>query len=99
MFPLRFPRRRIGGINPDYESEKILSAANDKLRDTFSFPKRQFRQPVNLSEVIVLVQAIAEVVAVDIDSLYRAGATVKFHTRLEAELPHGGDPASLGANW
>ena len=84
-------------VDPDYEAEKVLAAANDTLRDAFSFAKRQFGQPVNLSEVIALVQAVAGVVAVDIDSLYRTGATVKLNSRLEAELPHGGDPASLGA--
>ena len=47
--------------------------------------------------MIALVQAVAGVVAVDADSLYRTGATVKLNNRLEAELPHGGDPASLGA--
>jgi hypothetical protein len=50
-----------------------------------------------LSEVIALVQEVEGVVAVDIDSLYRTGETVKLNSRLEAELPHGGDPASLGA--
>ena len=84
-------------VDPDYEVEKVLAAADDTLRDTFSFAKRQFGQPVNLSEVIALVQAVAGVVAVDADSLYRTGATVKLNNRLEAELPHGGDPASLGA--
>jgi hypothetical protein len=84
-------------VDPDYEAEKVLTEANDTLRDTFSFAKRQFGQPVNLSEVIALVQAVEGVVAVDIDSLYRTGATVKLNSRLEAELPHGGDPASLGA--
>jgi len=84
-------------IDPDYETEKVLAAANDTLRNTFSFTNRQFGQPVNVSEVIALVQAVAGVVAVDIDSLYRTGATVKLNSRLEAELPHGGDPDSLGA--
>jgi predicted phage baseplate assembly protein len=84
-------------VDPDHETEKVLAAANDTLRDTFSFAKRQFGQPVNLSEVIALVQSVEGVVAVDIDSLYRTGETVKLNSRLEAELPHGGDPASLGA--
>jgi hypothetical protein len=84
-------------VDPDHETEKVLAAANDKLRDTFAFAKQQFGQPVNLSEVIALVQGVEGVVAVDIDSLYRTGETVKLNSRLEAELPHGGDPASLGA--
>jgi len=47
--------------------------------------------------VIALVQELAGVIAVDIDSLYRTGKTVKLNSRLEAELPNGGDPASLAA--
>jgi hypothetical protein len=82
-------------IDPDYETEKALAAANDTLRDTFSFAKRQFGQPVALSEVIALVQAVAGVVAVDIDTLYRVGKPVTLNARLEAELPTGGDPAAL----
>ena len=50
-----------------------------------------------LSEVIALLQTIAGVVAVDLNSLYRSGDVVKLNDRLEAELPNGGDPASLGA--
>ena len=83
-------------IDPDYETEKVLAAANDALRNAFSFEERQFGQPVVLSEVIALVQALAGVVAVDVNSLYR-GTVVKLDDRLEAELPSGGDPDSLGA--
>jgi hypothetical protein len=37
------------------------------------------------------------VVAVDLDSLYRTGSAVKLNARLEANLPNGGDPATLSA--
>jgi predicted phage baseplate assembly protein len=84
-------------VDPDHETEKVFAATNDTLRDTFSFEKRQFGQPVNLSEVIALVQVVDGVVAVDIDNLYRTGETVKLNSRLEAELPHGDDLGSLGA--
>jgi len=84
-------------VDPDYESEKVLTAAQDAVREEFSFANRQFGQPVFLSEVIALLQSVAGVVAVDLDSLYRTGATVKLNNRLEADLPNGGDPASLGA--
>ena len=47
--------------------------------------------------MIAFMQAVAGVVAVDLDSLYRTGNSVKLNARLEAELPNGGDPASLGA--
>ena len=39
----------------------------------FRLRTAQFGQPVMLSEVIALVQAVAGVVAVDLDSLYRTG--------------------------
>ncbi len=84
-------------VDPDYETEKVLATAQDALREEFSFANRQFGQPVVLSEVIALLQSIAGVVAVDLDSLYRTGHLKKLNARLEAELPNGGDPASLGA--
>lgn len=84
-------------VDPDYETEKVLSAAQDALREEFSFANRQFGQPVVLSEVIALLQSIAGVIAVDLDKLYRTGSAAKLNARLEADLPNGGDPASLGA--
>ncbi|MBA2434595.1 MAG: putative baseplate assembly protein [Chthoniobacterales bacterium] len=84
-------------VDPDYETERVLSAALDALREQFSFANRQFGQPVVLSEVIALLQSIAGVVAVDLDKLYRTGSAAKLEARLEADLPNGGDPASLGA--
>jgi hypothetical protein len=84
-------------IDPDYEPEKVLTAAVDALRAEFSFENRSFGQPVVLSEVIALVQSVAGVVAVNIKSLYRTGNAAILNSRLEADLPNGGDPASLGA--
>ena len=84
-------------IDPDYETGKVQAAAVAALREAFSFARRRFGEPVVLSEVIALVQSIAGVVAVDLDSLYRTGTTVKLNTRLEADLPNGGDPATSGA--
>jgi hypothetical protein len=84
-------------IDPDYETEKVVTAAQDALREEFAFENRRFGQPVVLSEVIALLQAVTGVVAVDLDSLYRSGTPVKLNARLEADLPNGGDLASLGA--
>ena len=84
-------------VDPDYETDPVLSAAQAALRAEFSFENRQFGQPVVRSEVIALLQSIAGVVAVDLDSLYRTGSAVKLNARLEANLPNGGDPATLGA--
>ena len=84
-------------IDPDYVNETVLAAGIAALREEFSFANRRFGQPVVLSEVIALLQSIAGVVAVDLDKLYRTGASAKLNARLEAELPNGGDPTSLGA--
>jgi predicted phage baseplate assembly protein len=84
-------------VHPDHESEKVLAATLEALRAAFSFEARSFGQPVMLSEVIALVQSIAGVVAVNIKSLYRTGNTSDVNERLEANLPHGGNPATLSA--
>lgn len=84
-------------VDPDYEAETVLAEATDALRSAFSFQERGFGQSVEMSEVIALIQGIAGVVAVDLNSLYRSGQAVKLKTRLEAELPNGNDPTSLGA--
>lgn len=84
-------------IEPDYESDKVLAAACEALRNAFSFAARKFGQPVGLSEVMALLQAVAGVVAVNISALHRSGAPPIVSVRLEANLPNGGDPKSLGA--
>ena len=84
-------------IDPDYETDKVLAAAEARLRDSFSFAARSFGQPVGLSEVMALLQAVAGVVAVNISALHRTGAAAIVNARLEANLPSGGDPNSLGA--
>src|SRR5439155_26727578 len=82
-------------IDPDYEPKKVLTAATDALREEFSFAKRNFGQPVILSEVIALLQNVAGVVAVDINQLYLANTAASFNARLEAAFPNGGAPDSL----
>ncbi len=84
-------------VDPDYEAEKVLAAAIAALRAEFSFEKRRFGQAVELSEVIALIQQVPGVVAVNLKTLSLAGAAAKLNMRLEANLPNGGDPNSLGA--
>jgi hypothetical protein len=84
-------------IDPDYEIDQVLGAADEALRNAFSFAARNFGQPVGLSEVMALLQAVAGVVAVNITALHRTGAPAIVNVRLEANLPSGGDPNSLGA--
>ena len=57
--------------DPDYEPDKVLAAVRDALRSNFSFDARQFGQPVALSEVISVMQAVEGVIAVDVNTLFR----------------------------
>jgi hypothetical protein len=74
-------------LDPDYETDAVLAAVESALRDQFSFDVRGFGQPVFLSEVISVIQAVPGVVAVDVSKLYRADAAAALETRLLAGLP------------
>ncbi len=74
-------------VNPDYQTEAVLAAVEEALREQFSFDVRAFGEPVFLSEVIAAVQAVPGVVAVDVNKLYRTGAAATLQTRLLAALP------------
>lgn len=71
-------------VDPDFIAEKVLAEVDVALRTTFSFDMREFGQPVALSEVIAVIQAIAGVVAVDVDFLYR-GKKQKLELRIPAQ--------------
>jgi predicted phage baseplate assembly protein len=84
-------------VSPDALPDKVLVAVEQVLRTQFSFDARAFGQPVMLSEVIAAIQGVAEVVAVDLDKLYRADAPPTLQPRLLAALPEtvgDGDVAS-----
>jgi hypothetical protein len=75
-------------VDPDFESDNVLAAIEQELRTQFSFDARAFGQPVMLSEVIAVIQAVPGVVALDVDKLYRSDTGVAtLEQRLLAELP------------
>lgn len=74
-------------VDGDFENEKVLVTVEQALREKFSFAAREFGQPVMLSEVIAVIQAVPGVIAVDVDKLYRSGANASLQQRLLAELP------------
>lgn len=88
-------------VDPDYVADDVLDATKSKLRESFSFTKRNFGQPVMLSEVIAIMQDIPGVLAVDIDKLYRTDGTqtIPPQFRLDADLASQVDSSSdfLGA--
>ncbi len=58
-------------VHADFITENVLTEVEGVLRSHFSFDVRQFGQPVMLSEVIAVIQAVPGVIAVDVDRLYR----------------------------
>lgn len=62
-------------VMPDYIPDKVLKAATEALRDTFSFSKREFGQAVKLSEVIATIQNVTGVHSVNVLKLYRSDST------------------------
>src|SRR5262249_14773813 len=74
-------------VDADFERAKVLAAVEQTLRDHFAFAARSFGQPVMLSAVISVIQAVPGVIAVDVDKLYRSGNMPSLQQRLFAELP------------
>jgi predicted phage baseplate assembly protein len=84
-------------VNPDYRSEQVLVAVEQSLRTHFSFDTRDFGQPVSLSEVMAVIQAVPGVQAVDVDKLYRYGQEAKLNPILAAAVPQAGTHATVSA--
>jgi hypothetical protein len=85
-------------VDPNFEQDRVLAAIEQMVRARFSFEARAFGQPVMLSEVITAVQAVAGVVAVDLDKLYRIdGGEEKLEPRLLAAMPLATSNGDLAA--
>jgi len=74
----------------DRLAAKVLADVEAALRNAFSFAARGFGQTVTMSEVIAVAQAVPDVVAVDLDRLYRTAPPADapiLNPRLPAALP------------
>lgn len=91
------------GVDPAYQAEHVLQAAEAALRTRFSFEDGEFGAPVTKSQVIATVQSVPGVVAVDLDGLQRVDALVGQATagtladRLTAHVPRAGTNVSVAA--
>jgi hypothetical protein len=74
-------------LDPAYIPEKVLTDAEQRLRDQFSFVKRSFGQPVHLSEVFAVLQQVTGVIAVNITALYRSNESAALNQHLAAAVP------------
>lgn len=90
-------------IDPAYQTDRALAAAEAALRAAFSFEVREFGQPVAKSEVIAAIQKTPGVRAVDLNELFRIDATAeqlaagKLFDRLTAQAPRAGTDVTVGA--
>ncbi len=74
--PYRQAWFEVGGtvtIDPDHVSDIVMDAITADLKEQYAFEARAFGQPVAMSELIALIQAIPGVVAVDLDRFARRG--------------------------
>ena len=57
-------------IAPRYVAGDVIAAVTAALEEAFSFPKRDFAQPVSAAEVMLTMQNVDGVVASDLSQLY-----------------------------
>ena len=82
-------------VDAAYLPDKVLSAVEAKLRESFSFAARGFGQSANLSEIFALMMKVEGVVAVDVNDFYGtdappAAGEPRARPRLEARRPRPG---------
>jgi len=58
-------------VDSRYLFEEVKVRVEAMLKDTFSFEKRAFGQPVTSAEIVTAIQQVEGLVAVDLDMLYR----------------------------
>ncbi len=84
-------------LKPDYLSEKVLDEVKNSLRSHFSFNARDFGQPVMLSEIMSVIQAVTGVEAVNVTKLYRYGEKAELNMGLAAAMPQAGTDGTVSA--
>jgi hypothetical protein len=75
-------------VDAAYESDKVLAAVKAALLASFAYERRDFVQPVFLSEVVEVIQGVDGVLAVDVDALHRSDQPQDRMNRLLADPPH-----------
>jgi predicted phage baseplate assembly protein len=83
--------------SPDYLKEKVEAGVREALLAAFSFDGRRLGQPVALSEVVAVMQAVPGVLGVDVDALHRPNTPAVPNARLRADAPQPGWASALGA--
>jgi len=84
-------------VYEDDRWEKVLAHIEQAVRAEFSFEARAFGQPVMLSEIIAVMQAVPGVLAVDVGALYRTREAAVANDRLLADVPEMGADGEVAA--
>lgn len=69
-------------IHPDFLAEQVTEQVLKDLTHTFSFNERKFGQGLTPSEVMAIIQSVAGVISVDLDSINGQSPFSKPHFRL-----------------
>jgi predicted phage baseplate assembly protein len=96
----RFTLRAKLRVAPDHlaadgTAGAVMTVAQSTLRNAFAFANRDIGQPVRASDIILLLQGVAGVVAVDMDQLYRTDGPAAANALLRADVPRSGVQGSL----
>ena len=91
----RFTLRARLRIDPAYlaadgTADATLTLAQTTLRGAFAFASRDIGQPVRASDILLLLQGVPGVVAVDLDQLYRTDGPPASAALLRADVPRSG---------
>ncbi|MEA2198263.1 MAG: hypothetical protein QOJ25_2314 [Solirubrobacteraceae bacterium] len=85
-------------VDPAYDTDKVLGGVESALRAAYSFDVRSFGEPVYLSRIDAVAQAVPGVVAIDVRRLY-TGGTPSLSDRLlaqQASVAPDGSPIPAG---
>ncbi len=84
-------------VDRDHVGSIVMAAVKAALQSRFSFEAGTFGQPVELSEVVAVMQRVEGVLYVDVDKLYRADGTPDRVAHLTAALPKPQPDGSVSA--
>lgn len=75
-------------VDSRYVVKDVFAEVESALTEAFSFPKRDFGQGVTTAEVITIIQNIAGVIFVDIESLYLSSDSEDLNQILTVDIAH-----------
>ena len=93
--PLFFNLDATLSIDPRYRWEVVEAQVRIQLKAKFSFRQRDLAQPVTVSDIILVIQTVPGVVAIDVNNLYFSNDVTALHAMLSAEVASVSGPQDL----